>query len=129
MKLVTMAAIGALALTMSAAPALGAAPATTPAGGAPAAKAGKAYGTYCKAQSKKHVKGTKGTPFSQCVKAMAQLDKGTKTSPKKACAALSKKHVKGTKGTPFSQCVTAGAKLLGDKDAATAPSGTTPTAS
>jgi len=74
---------------------------------------GKAYGKLCKDQSKKHVAGEKGTPFSQCVKAMAQLDNGAVTNPSKACADLSKKHVKGEKGTPFSQCVSAGAKLLG----------------
>lgn len=66
---------------------------------------GKAYGYYCKGQSKKHVKGEKGTAFSRCVKAMARADKNDKLHPKKACKALSKKHVKGQKGTPFSRCV------------------------
>jgi hypothetical protein len=66
---------------------------------------GKAYGFYCRGQSKKHVKGQKGTAFSKCVKAMAQADKNDNLHPKKACKALSKKHVKGQKGTPFSQCV------------------------
>lgn len=28
----------------------------------------KAYGRYCQGESKKHVKGEKGTPFSRCVK-------------------------------------------------------------
>jgi hypothetical protein len=70
-----------------------------------------AYGRACADLSKKHVKGEKGTPFSQCVKAMAQLDKHEGVSPKEACADLSKKHVKGEKGTPFSQCVKAAAKL------------------
>jgi hypothetical protein len=66
---------------------------------------GKAYGYYCRGQSRKHVKGEKGTAFSRCVKAMAQADKNENLNPKKACRALSKKHVKGQKGTPFSQCV------------------------
>jgi hypothetical protein len=66
---------------------------------------GKAYGFHCKDQSKKHVEGEQGTPFSNCVKAMAQADRNEKLSAKKACKALSKKHVKGEKGTPFSQCV------------------------
>ena len=35
----------------------------------------KAYGVHCKGESKKHVKGVKGTPFSQCVVAMAKLQK------------------------------------------------------
>jgi hypothetical protein len=75
----------------------------------------KAYGRYCQNQSKKHVAAQKGTPFSQCVTAMARLGTGNTTSPKTACAAMSKKHVPGQKGTPFSNCVSGGAKLLKDK--------------
>ena len=75
----------------------------------------KGYGFYCQNQSKKHVAGQKGTPFSQCVTAMAKLASGKTDSPTKACASMSKKHVKGQKGTPFSQCVSAGAKLLKNK--------------
>ncbi|UJA20570.1 hypothetical protein HJD18_10365 [Thermoleophilia bacterium SCSIO 60948] len=71
----------------------------------------KAYGKYCKEESKKHVKGEKGSPFSQCVKAMAQLDKGKADSPREACKDLSKKHVKGMKRTPFAECVKGGKKL------------------
>jgi len=66
---------------------------------------GKAYGYYCKGQSKKHVKGEKGTAFSRCVKAMAQADKSGRLNARKACKGLSKKHVKGEKGTAFSRCV------------------------
>jgi hypothetical protein len=82
----------------------------------PPAKA-KAYGRHCQDQSKKRsdaAEGTKGTPFSQCVTAMAKLAKGTTNSPREACKELSKKHIKGEKGTPFSRCVVAGAKLLGE---------------
>lgn len=68
---------------------------------------GKAYGYHCRGQSKKHVKGEKGTAFSRCVKALARADKNEKLHPKKACKALSKKHVKGQKGTEFSRCVKA----------------------
>ena len=71
---------------------------------------GKAYGYYCKGQSKKHVKGEKGTAFSRCVKALARADKNEDLHPKKACKGLSKKHVKGKgseKGTAFSRCVKA----------------------
>lgn len=75
----------------------------TPAPGPP--PHGKAYGKHCQGQSKKHVKGVKGTAFSRCVKAMAQADKDATLSARKACKRLSKKHVKGTKGTPFSRCV------------------------
>ena len=75
----------------------------------------KAYGFYCQNQSKVHVAGQKGTPFSQCVTAMAKLATGKTDSPKVACNAMSKKHVAGEKGTPFSRCVAAGAKLLHDQ--------------
>ncbi len=71
----------------------------------------KAYGKLCQAESKKHVEGEKGTPFSQCVTAMAKLANGRTDNPAKACAGESKKHVEGQKGTPFSLCVSAAAKL------------------
>jgi hypothetical protein len=71
----------------------------------------KAYGVLCRKESKKHVAGQKGTPFSQCVTAMAKLADGESKSPAKACAKETKKHVAGQKGTPFSQCVSAAAKL------------------
>ena len=74
----------------------------------------KAYGRYCQTQSKTHVAGQTGTPFSQCVTALAKLANGNTTSPRTACAALSRKHVAGQQGTPFSQCVAAAAKLLKD---------------
>ncbi len=77
----------------------------------------KAYGRYCKTQSKKHVEGEKGTPFSKCVTAMAKLASGSTKNPRKACKTLSKKHVEGEKGTPFSKCVSGGAKLLKDQAA------------
>ena len=70
----------------------------------------KAYGRLCQDESKKHVAGTKGTPFSQCVTAMAKLATGETKSPRTACRGLSKKHVAGTKGTPFSRCVSSAAK-------------------
>jgi hypothetical protein len=78
-------------------------PSYTPAPGPPAHA--KAYGKHCQGFSKKHVKGVQGTPFSRCVKAMAQADKDATLTARKACKALSKKHVKGVQGTPFSRCV------------------------
>lgn len=72
----------------------------------------RAFGKFCKGESKKHVAGQKGTPFSQCVTAMAKLSHGTSKSPSKACAGLSKKHVANAKSTAYSLCVTGGAKLL-----------------
>jgi len=80
---------------------------------APLPAQGKAYGRYCQDQSKKHVSGQKGTPFSQCVTAMAKAAHGQ--SAKAACATLSKKHVAGEKGTPFSRCVVAAAHLHKDQ--------------
>ena len=74
----------------------------------------KKYGKYCTAagETKKHAAGQKGTPFSQCVKSMAQLANGSATNPKSACAATeTKKHVAGQKGTPYSDCVSAAAKM------------------
>ena len=76
----------------------------------------KAYGRYCQGESKEHVDGQKGTPFSQCVTAMAKLANGNTANPAKACKGESKKHVEGQKGTPYSQCVSAGAKLQHDQD-------------
>jgi len=77
----------------------------------------KAYGRYCKSQneSKKRVPGDtlKGTPFSQCVVALAKVAKNSKINPTTACKGMSGKHVAGSssKGTPFSECVVAAAKL------------------
>ena len=75
---------------------------------------GNAYGFYCRGASKKHIKGQKGTPFSQCVRALAKLDSGKAATPAKACKGVSKKRVKskkGKKGSPYSQCVRAAAKF------------------
>ncbi len=80
----------------------------------------KAYGRHCQDQSKKRsdaAEGTKGTPFSQCVTAMAKLAKGTTDSPRAACRDLSKEHTDGEKGTPYSRCVVEGAKLLREQRA------------
>jgi hypothetical protein len=80
----------------------------------------KAYGRYCQGQSRKRSKaaeGTKGTPFSQCVTAMAKLAKDKTDSPRKACRALSRKRAQGEKRSPFSSCVRQGAKLLREQRA------------
>lgn len=87
----------------------------------------KAYGKLCQGESKKHVAGQQGTPFSQCVTAMAKLATGKATSPGQACKGLSKKHVAGTKGTPFSQCVVAAAHLRGAENGGTTSTTTTTT--
>ena len=87
----------------------------TPGPGASTAEKAKAYGVYCQGQSKKHLAGEKGTPFSQCVNAMAKAANNEKLAPGKACKEMSKKHVKGQKGTAFSRCVNGVAKLRKDQ--------------
>jgi hypothetical protein len=81
---------------------------------APAWVKAKAYGKYCQGQSKEHVAGKKGTPFSRCVTAMAKVASGEETSARAACTTLRREHTAGKKGTPFSRCVVA-AKKLADK--------------
>lgn len=72
---------------------------------------GKAYGYWCRGESKKHEKGKKGTAFSRCVTALAHAAHNNDLSPGQACKGLSKKHQKGEKGTAFSRCVTDVAKM------------------
>jgi hypothetical protein len=76
-----------------------------PGPGAPPPEKARAYGRYCKTESRKHVEGEKGTPFSQCVTAMAKAKHDETKTAREACKALSKKHVKGVPGTPFSKCI------------------------
>jgi hypothetical protein len=75
----------------------------------------KAFGVYCKGESKKHVKGEKGTAFSRCVKRMNRAGDHKHMAPGQVCKGLSKDHVKGEKGTEFSRCVTAVAHLRRDE--------------
>lgn len=75
----------------------------------------RAYGRYCQGESKKHIAGVPGTPFSDCVNDMAQLSKSTTPNPHRACANESKQHVTGQSGTPYGQCVSAAAKLRHDE--------------
>lgn len=78
-------------------------PTPGPKGGLP--EKAKAYGRYCKGESKDHVKGEKGTAFSRCVTNMAQAANHSAMAPGQVCKGESKKHVKGGKGTAFSRCV------------------------
>lgn len=115
MKRFATAALITGAFLMTASPAM----ATHKEGHTPGPKAdhaskAKAYGKLCQGQSKKHVKGVKGTPFSNCVNAMAKVATDDEVSPRNACKPLSKKHVKGEKGTPFSRCVVAAQELKRD---------------
>jgi hypothetical protein len=78
----------------------------------------KAYGRFCQGESKKHVAGTPGTPFSKCVTDMAKLATGKASNPHRVCLNESKRHVAGTKGTPYSQCVSGAEKLLKEQGTA-----------
>ena len=77
---------------------------------ASAAEKTKAYGVYCRGFSKKHAAGHKGTPFSNCVNAMAVASSPKKTA-QIACRAFPKTRVKGQAGTEFSRCVVAATKV------------------
>jgi hypothetical protein len=72
----------------------------------------KAYGRFCQGQSKTHVAGARGTPFSRCVTDMAKLASGSVKRPRTACKDESRKHIAGHPGTPFSLCVSGAAELL-----------------
>jgi hypothetical protein len=110
-KLVVIA--GILALGTSPAVALGAAGghSNRPSPHKTANKQAKAYGKFCQGESKQHVAGTPGTPFSKCVTDMAKLANGSARNPAQACRNESSKHVAGQRGTPYSVCVS-GAKEL-----------------
>jgi hypothetical protein len=86
---------------------------------------GSAYGRLCQAESKKHVAGQSGTPFSTCVKDLAQAAKSSHPNPHQVCVNESKKHVAGMKGTPYSQCVVAAAKLRGQGTGSSTETATT----
>lgn len=113
MRNLAAAVLTCAAMSLAVSPAIAAPPnhAPGPKDGMPA-KA-KAYGNYCKDQSRKHVEGEKGTPFSRCVTAMAKVAKNN-VNPRRACRDLSRKHVKGEKGTPFSRCVVSARDLKED---------------
>jgi hypothetical protein len=87
----------------------------------PEAPKGHAYGYYCKGFSKKHVKGEKGTPFSQCVHTMKVADHNDAITARKACKQFKgQKHVPhGDKGTPFSRCIREVNKLRKENDEST----------
>lgn len=110
-------AVGALALTTSpAALAMGKPEGSPPYGqgqgkeSTPGPKAGlpakaKAYGRYCKGESRKGEKGKKGSDFSRCVTNMAQAANHKGMAPGQVCKGESHKGEKGKKGSDFSRCV------------------------
>jgi hypothetical protein len=134
MKLRTMLVMGLAIFSLGLLPATGMAegpnyqpegpnyqPEGPPPQGPKAAPKGKAFGYYCRGQSKKHVKGEKGTDFSRCVKALAQASKNDNLTARKACKALKtsanrhKPH--GDKGTAFSRCIKAVNQLRQEENA------------
>ncbi|MFL5823529.1 MAG: hypothetical protein ACJ764_08825 [Solirubrobacteraceae bacterium] len=71
----------------------------------------KKYGKFCQGESRQHVSGQKGTPFSNCVNDMAKLANNSNANPHRVCSNESRQHVDGQKGTPYGACVKAAAKL------------------
>lgn len=74
----------------------------------PSPRSGRALGVVCQGESKSNENDPEpGTPFSRCVKALAQANR-------KACAGEPKQRPEGdtARGTPFSRCVSALAKGL-----------------
>jgi hypothetical protein len=69
----------------------------------------RAYGKHC---GPKTTVATGAASRVKCIDAMAKLDSGASTSPRKACRDLSRKRAKGKRRSPFSRCVAEGAKLL-----------------
>jgi hypothetical protein len=78
----------------------------------PFAQAKRAALKACSTESKKHVAGTPGTPFSACVVAAAKTAAKPATNPANACSTESKKHLAGTPGTPYSACVKGAAQAI-----------------
>lgn len=125
MKLRTLFAMGLAVLSMALIPAVGIAdgPDYQPEGpkyenpehqpqGPKSAPKGHAYGYYCRGESKKHVKGQKGTAFSLCVRAHKRAANQPDKSAREVCKDLKVKHDRsgrhvphGEKGTAFSRCV------------------------
>jgi hypothetical protein len=83
----------------------------TPGPDAPPSVKAKAYGRLCAKESKKHVAGEKGTPFSRCVTAMAKAASGEAKTARAACAGLSREHTAGGHGSQYSRCVAAASRL------------------
>ena len=116
MNIAKTAALAAATFALATAPALATKPEGTPGGqGSTPPSTAKAYGKYCQNQSKKHVKGQKGTPFSQCVTAMAKAAKDDSVSAKEACKSMSRKKAEGEKKSAFAKCVVAANKLRQDQ--------------
>jgi hypothetical protein len=85
-------------------------PTSAPSSPTPGPKAGlptkaKAYGRYCRTESRKREAGEKGTAFSRCVTNMAQAANREHMAPGRVCKGESRKREAGEKDTAFSRCV------------------------
>jgi hypothetical protein len=115
MKLYLKLALGLATLAMALLPAMAGAVSYQPEyhpAHPPTAPKGHAYGYWCKGESKKHVKGEKGTAFSRCVRAHTRAANQPDLTARQVCKGLNKKHdstgkhvARGDKGTAFSRCV------------------------
>ncbi len=86
------------------------APKPAPGPNASLAKKAHAYGGYCRGFPKQHVAGTPGTPYANCLTAMARAATTEKTA-RQVCVAFPKAHVAGLTGTEFGRCVASAAKV------------------
>jgi hypothetical protein len=110
--------VAAAALLLLAAGALGAAPpAQSGSPGPDASRAAKvkAYGKYCRGESKRRAGAGRASAYARCLNAMAKLGSGEVRTPAGACKGLSKKHVSGRRGTAYSRCVRAARKLRSNR--------------
>lgn len=81
-----------------------------PTGTAGAAARGRTPAYYCRALSKRRVRGHKRTPFAECVSALRRVNRGNVT-PSSACRPLSHRKRRGQRRSDYAACLSAG-KLL-----------------
>ena len=112
----------AVLLALVAFPALGHAAAAPTKGGsaspgpdASRASKARAYGKYCRGESRRSERGQRGSDYARCLNAMARLGSGRTRSPARACRGLSRKRERGERGTEYSRCVRAARRLRADR--------------
>jgi hypothetical protein len=82
---------------------------------APRASKARAYGKYCRGESRRRERGQRGSDYARCLNAMARLGSGRTRSPARACRGLSRKRERGERGTEYSRCVRAARRLRADR--------------
>jgi hypothetical protein len=88
-----------------------AAPSATAFAGDPGYRDPFAASTYCRHESKHHVKGMHSTPYKVCLTAMKQLKRHRKLSATRACRHETKRRPHGARRSPHAACVKAGTRL------------------